>query len=158
GQPNGKTFRMMIAAIAPRRMRRAAELAGPEDERFVEQAARFQILDETRNCLIRVERVLLVAALEVPMLIPGAVGRAGRASDFDEAHARFDESPRPQTLDAVEPFAWDIGVDAVKALRCLRFAGEVEHVRDHRLHAKGELIVADRGFDAGGAREIRILV
>ena len=42
GQPDREAFGVMVAAVAAGGVRRAAELAGPDDQRFVEQAAGFQ--------------------------------------------------------------------------------------------------------------------
>src|SRR5262249_50834025 len=43
GQPRRKTARAVIAALAVLSRRRAAELARPDDEGFVEQATLFQV-------------------------------------------------------------------------------------------------------------------
>src|SRR6187431_341284 len=47
GEPHRESFRMMIATIASRRVRRAAELARPDDQRLIEQATLLQILDQS---------------------------------------------------------------------------------------------------------------
>ena len=46
GQPDGEAPVVVVAAIAALRCRRAAELAAPEDERLIEQAALFQVLQQ----------------------------------------------------------------------------------------------------------------
>ena len=49
GQPHGEGVGMMVAAVvAPLHHRRAAELAAPDHERVVEQAALLQVLDQRR--------------------------------------------------------------------------------------------------------------
>src|ERR1700683_2528665 len=90
-EPDAESFRMMIAAIAPCGVRRAAELAGPEDERLVEQAALLEVLDETGDRLIGVAGVLLMPRFQVAVLVPGAVRRPWWAGDLDKAHPGLDE-------------------------------------------------------------------
>ena len=59
GQPDGEAARMMIAAVVVCRqlalaIDRAAELAAPDDQRVVQQAALLQILNQRRRRLIGV--------------------------------------------------------------------------------------------------------
>src|SRR4051812_43646699 len=89
GEPDAKSLGMVIAAVRSGRMGRAAKLARPDDERFVEQAALLEILDQCGNRLIGIERVFGVAIAKVAVLVPGAVRRAGGTSDLDEANAGF---------------------------------------------------------------------
>ena len=58
GQPHREGVGMMVAAVvAALDHRRAAELAAPDDERVVEQAALLQVLDERRAGLVGVAAV-----------------------------------------------------------------------------------------------------
>src|ERR1043165_4796031 len=98
-------------------MRRAAKFASPEDERLVQQAAPLEVFDEAGDCLIGVEGVFLMAAFQIAVLIPGAVGGAGRTGDLNETHSRLHEAARTQALNAVQSFAWNGRVDAVELLR-----------------------------------------
>src|SRR6478736_6489426 len=85
GEPDAKAFGMMVASIRAGRMRRAPKLASPDDERLVEQAALLQVLEERRNGLVGIESVFGMASAKVAMLVPGAIRRARRARDLDEA-------------------------------------------------------------------------
>src|SRR5207245_1506446 len=58
GEPHGESEGMMLAAIRALRRRRAAEFAAPDDERFIEQSARFQILQQTGDRFIRGEAIV----------------------------------------------------------------------------------------------------
>ena len=49
---------------------RAAELAAPDDERIVEQAALFQVLDEGGTGLVRIATLTADLAREIAMLVP----------------------------------------------------------------------------------------
>jgi len=150
---------VMIAAIPSRGVRRAAELAGPDDQRFVQEAAGFQVLDEAGDRLIGIRGgVFFVSRFQVAVLIPRCRWRRRAAGDLDEAYARFDESAGAQTLDAVKAFAGDVGVEPVEALRSLGFPGKIEDVGHERLHAVGQFVIADGRFNAGGARKVRVLV
>src|SRR5688500_17701784 len=49
GKPHGEAKIVMIAALAALGLRRTAELAAPEHQRGVEQAAAFQVLEQGGN-------------------------------------------------------------------------------------------------------------
>src|SRR5205823_4083703 len=49
GQPHGEAVGVVFAAVAALGHRRAADLCPRNDERALQQAARFQILQQTRN-------------------------------------------------------------------------------------------------------------
>src|SRR5688500_10739414 len=123
GQPDREALGMMVAAVAPGGMRRATELAGPDDQCPVKEAAGLEVLDQPGDRLIGVEGVFLVTLLQVAMLVPRAVRRARRASDFDESDARFNQPAGPQALDAIQTLGRHLRVDAVKLVRGFGFAG-----------------------------------
>ena len=52
GQPHREAERVVLAAVGPFGRRRAAELAAPDDERVVEQAAGFQVLEQAGDRLV----------------------------------------------------------------------------------------------------------
>src|ERR1035438_6352210 len=81
----------IVAAIAITR-RLAAKFTAPNDERFVKQTARFQILDERRERLINILRALRQPLLQILMMIPAA------GPNLHEPHAAFDEPPRDEHL------------------------------------------------------------
>ncbi len=53
GQPAGEALRVMVAAHVVLRIRRAAELGGPDDHRTVEHAALLQVPDQAGDGLVR---------------------------------------------------------------------------------------------------------
>ena len=74
----------MIAAVAAGRMRCAAELARPKDQRLIEQPARFQVSDQPRDRLIGHHGIAFMPAFEIAVLVPSAVaGGEGGATDLD---------------------------------------------------------------------------
>ena len=153
GQPDGEALGMMVAAVAACRVRRAAEFARPHNQCFVEQAASFEIFDESGDRPVGVEGVFLVPLLQIAVLVPRAVGGTGRAGDLDEPHSRLDQPPGPQALNAIQPLRGNLRVDAVERVRRGRFAGQVEHVRHERLHGERHFVVLDRRFDRVVAAE-----
>ena len=81
GQPHGEGVGVMVAAVvAALHHRRAAELAAPDDQRVVEQAALLQVLDERGAGLVGVLAVLLEVARPGCRAGPRPRGRAARSA------------------------------------------------------------------------------
>src|SRR5262245_45404738 len=80
--------------------RRAAVLAGPNHERFVEKPARFKVVDQAGIGEIETgQQVFLKPWVVVVVRVPGAVGELAKAvpKDGDELAASFDEPTCRQT-------------------------------------------------------------
>src|SRR5262245_21322661 len=76
----------MAAPVIALRGGRAAEFRRPHDQRLVEQAARFQVSDQTGDGLVDIARQRLVSlhiAVRVPIL------RRADVYQFNESHAAF---------------------------------------------------------------------
>src|SRR5262249_17846077 len=144
GQPEREGVAIVVAALAVLRYRQPAELAGPQDERAVEEAATPQILDEAGDRQIGDAANLFVFALGVAVRVPRlADGR----EHLDEADARLHQPPGQQAAHAVR-----LGhgiVQAVKLSRRRRLAGDIEHLAGVELHARGQLVVLDTRFQFG---------
>ena len=82
---------VVVAAVALRH-RRAAELAAPDDERLVEQAALLQVQDQCRRRLVHLARLHGDVALDPAVVVPVAV------VELHETHAALDEAPRQQAV------------------------------------------------------------
>ena len=52
GQPHGEAVGVVVAAVRPLGGRRAAELAAPDHQRVVEQAARLQVVQQAGDRLV----------------------------------------------------------------------------------------------------------
>src|SRR5713226_5690096 len=88
GKPDAEAVGMMITAVATLRTRRPAELAAPEDERRIEQAALGEIGEQAGD-----GEVGLVAATACPGHIVGVrVPRLASHEQLDVADATFDEA------------------------------------------------------------------
>ena len=129
----------MIAAIALGH-RRAAELAAVDDERVVEHAARFQVLDEGGGGLID------FAGAAAHVIAHGAVMVPVAMIELDEADAALGQAAGHQAVGAERA----VGAgDAVVREGALRFVGEVAQGRHRGLHAEGHLVLGDARGDFG---------
>ena len=93
----GEAVGIVVAAVGALGHRRAAELAAPDDQRGVQQAAGFQVREQGRDRLVDGPGVVLVAVLQVAVLVP-AVAADRRTEQLDEAHAALDQPPGDQAL------------------------------------------------------------
>lgn len=152
GHPDGKAVGIVVAAVGALGEGRATEFAGPDDERAVEQAAGFEVLDERGDGPVDLVRHLAVAFFDRAVMVPriGCIAAAevvGERAELDEAHATLHESPGEQALAGVGGF-FRLGiVEAVEFLGCLGLAGDVAEVGHGGLHAPGHLVVRNGGFD-----------
>ena len=116
-----------LAAAAIFAQRRAAELAGPDHQRFVEQPALLQILDQRGDRLVGHLGVEGQLDVEIRVMVPRGV------NDVHEPHAALDHPPRQQAVggeraELPRPAAavgLDVGllaIDAVHVERRLRLA------------------------------------
>src|SRR3954468_16774051 len=70
----------------------AAEFAAPNDQRFVEQTALFQVFDERGAGFVGVFRLRFDAVGQAAVMIPVAM------TELHEAHAAFGETAREQAV------------------------------------------------------------
>src|SRR5262245_20782993 len=78
GHPHGESEWMVIAAVGFFCSWGTAELGGPDDERFVEQTALFEVANQAGDWFVDARAVYFVVAVEVGVGIP-ATGVAGAA-------------------------------------------------------------------------------
>jgi len=122
-QPDGKAIRVMVSSITSLGHGGAAEFAGPEHQRGLEQSPLFEVSQQTRDGLIDRNRVIFVTFLEVTVLIPAIVSHIW-AEEFDEADAAFDQAAGDEALPSEDRGAWFI--QAVKPLCKHSFSGQIE--------------------------------
>src|SRR5947209_8419505 len=75
GEPGAKALRMVVSTIALS-ARRPAELRAPDDNRFVQHAALFEILEQTSDGLIHLGGEAAMVLLDAGVGIPGASATA----------------------------------------------------------------------------------
>ena len=118
---------MMVAAVVRLRQRalpvdRAAELAAPDHERAVEQAALLQIGQKRAGRLIGVLALRADVVGQVAMLVPAAV------QDLHDAHAALDQPPRQQRACGERAGLLHLrAVHLQRSLRSLRQVGQLRH-------------------------------
>ena len=135
---------MMIAAVVrvgqlALAEHRAAELAAPDDQRVVEQAALLQIGDERRRRLIRALALQREIARQIVVLIPAAM------IELDEAHVALGEPPRQQAVGGVR--ARLARLRAVHLEDRVGLLRQIHQVRHGRLHPVRHLVLRDARFD-----------
>lgn len=123
----------------------SAHLATPVNDGGVEQAALFQIDDESGGALIDVGAGGRERGADVLMIVPGLIPGEKR----DAAHPALDETTGDEAARA------ELGgggiVDAVKLLGGGAFLIDVERFLGRRLHAGGEFKALDARFEIGFA-------
>ena len=133
----------MVAAVgAALDHRRPAELAAPDHQRVVEQAALLQVLDQRRAGLVGVLAILLEIRHEVAVLVPRLV------EQLDEPDAPLDQPAGEQAVVGERRLAW---LGAVHVEDVLRLLGDVHELRGARLHPERHLERVDAGGDLGVA-------
>ena len=117
----------------------AAELAGPDHERFVEHAALLQIGDQCGGRLIRFAAQNGDLLRQFTVLIPAAV------IELDESHATLGQPPREQTVAGESSRLAYLG--AVEIERPLGLVRQVGQLWDRRLHPECQLVLGNAGTD-----------
>ena len=143
GHPNGEAKRVVIAAIAALRERRAAKLTGPHNKRVLQHAARFQVAQQPGNRLVGCAGVVAMIFLQATVGVPAVVAADPRAGQLDEAHALLHQSAGDETLHAERARRVVLGVEPIKFTRCLGLALDIDQLRHGRLHAVGHLVIRD---------------
>ena len=113
GQPGGEPRGIVVSAEAALTAGHAAELGGPLDDRVSEEAAGFEIAEETGDRLIHGGAHFAVIFGEIFVAVPVATGEAvvSTGPDLDEADAAFDKATGDQA--AFGHFRGDGIVEAV---------------------------------------------
>lgn len=141
GEPGGVAGVVVVAAVVDLGIRRAAKLAGEDDERVFEQAASFEISEQARDGAIDGGGVFAVVFGEVAVLVPAAV------IDFHKTNSGLQHASRHEALAA--KVVRGGGADAVELFHGVGLAFDVEHAGQGILHAEGEFVRLDEALDGG---------
>src|SRR5439155_19594760 len=135
--------RTVVAALAVLTRGSSAELAGPDNERLLQQAATFKVGEEGGDGLIGFAAVKGVVLADVGMSVPVFVVVAAAGVDFDKAHAALDKPAGEQAAAAKV-----LGHGVVQTVEFFRFHGfltQIHGLGSIGLHAEGELVAGDAG-------------
>ncbi len=129
GHPGGEAVAVVIAPAARCvfRGRLTSKFAAPDDQRVLQQAAFFQVLDQPGDWFVCFTRVQVVVRFHVRMSVPVVVVMCSAGVDLDEANTAFDHATSQQTLSA-ELFALRI-IQAVQFLSRLSFLRDINRFR-----------------------------
>ena len=122
--------------LAPSEVGRAAELAAPDDQRLVEQAAGLQVRQQRGDRTVALLGMVAVLG-DVGVVVPGLVVAV---IDLDDPDAALDQAAGDQAG------VGELAV-AVRLARRFGFAGEVERLARLELHAEGHLQRRDAGLE-----------
>ena len=114
---------------------RATELRGKDDERILQHAAGFEVLEECRGWLVNVVTLVGQLARECHVLIPAAV------KELHEPYIAFEQAAGQQAISGVGARARDFGAVGIQCR--FGFAGDVGQLGYRGLHAEGHLVSLD---------------
>src|SRR2546425_10317542 len=138
--PDGHRAGVVIAAHAPLRNRHASEFALPDDQRAVEQTARFEIREQPRDGLVDFGRMRGVVLLYVLVRVPGVGVLVAEPAviELHEAHAALHQAARHQAL-ATEGLRHRL-VETIELARGLALAVDGHGFGRAALHAVRQLV------------------
>ena len=150
GEPGGEGVRVVVAAhllrvLRPLRHRQPAELAAPDDQRRVEQAALLQVGQQGGDGLIGLAGELAMVAGDVGVAVPAPLVLHAAASRSARSGRRAPPAAGPSDTAGEVAAAADCRGRRGSAIGS-RFAVDVERFRGGHLHAVGQL----EALDAGG--------
>ncbi len=140
----------MLSAIAALGCGSATELTAPEDEGVIQQAAAFQVLQQTGDGFVCggtvVGQFLPQFRVLVPELATGSLGGGG-VVNLHHAHAALCETSRHEAL--LAEGGGDGVIQTVEFLGGFRLLLHTKGLRCLRLHAKRQLKGGDAGLQPG---------
>ena len=117
-----------------------AEFAGPDDQRFVQQATGREIGKQGGDWLIDfaglAERAFVGVVVVVPIFRIAAAG-----DDLHEPHATLHQPPGDQAARA--EIARDFIIQTIHLVRFDRFLADINRLGRRRLHPKSEFVTGD---------------
>src|SRR5207253_803339 len=145
GQQQRKGVAIVVAAGPALRDRQASELAGPQDDRAVKEAALLQVFDKGGAGLIHLWTDPSQPLSDIAVMVPAAA--ADRHHDLDKTNAGLHEPSCHQAARA--EVRGDGLVHAVQAADTGGPAPEVKQLLGVDLHARGQFVVANASLELG---------
>ena len=160
-QPVGEDIRVMVTAGGPLSGGHASEFCCPEDDGVIQQSALFEIFDERGGADGHTHGQWSVVALNIFVAVPVTAWEAVivSAPDLNKSDASFQQSASDEAFatEAVS-FFWDIDFRGPGTAGFCQpvgfesgggFLGQVEGFGGTELHASGEFVGAEPGFESG---------
>jgi hypothetical protein len=151
-QPTGEAGRIVVAALGTfLEGWHSAELRAPDDQCIVQQPALLQINEQPGGWLVehRTVQTVLLEEFLVPVPVAHALATrlVGAVEELDETDPILNQSPGQDAIPRVgranlirlrAAFIRAVELEDVR-----RFAGEIGHVRNCELHARGQFIAGN---------------
>ena len=143
--PHGEAIGVVVAAGARGVLggRLPAELAAPDHQRLVQQAAMLEVLKQPGDRLVGAAGVIGVILNQVAMGVPIVVIVRSAGIQLHEADSPLDQPSGEQA--AAAEVRGLLVVDAVEGLRVVGLARVVDGLGSVLLHLEGQLIAGDPG-------------
>src|SRR5579863_9351916 len=125
---------MMVAAVGALRSGRSSKFGPQDDDRFFEQAALLEVLNESGDWQIDLSAQGRVPGLERAVCVPGARPAVRSVENLYESRPPFDQPPGNQTL-ATKGFGL-IVVETIHFLHGLGLACTIDDFGNCRLHVE----------------------
>jgi hypothetical protein len=151
GEPHAETEGVVVASAffaagVVLEYGQATHLTAPVDDGGIEQAERFEVLNERSGGLVDGATVVRKRFYKGAVVVPGLAD----VQHLDKANAAFDQAARDETACAVVPRL--VLIDAVKLFGDVGFFGNIERLLGGNLHASGEFVTGDAGIQIEFAR------
>ena len=145
--PHAECIRMMVPTVLSFGERRPAEFAAPYNQRRIEQTARFEIGQKTRDRKIGLLAHLRMGSREIGVRVVPIFADVRAGVELDEAHATLDHAAGQQALPS--EVVRDSLPDAVELLRRVGLLAEIDCFRRRTLHAIRKFVGRDAGLEFG---------
>ena len=155
GEPHGEATRMVVAAVIvlckdALAVGGAAEFSAPDDERVVEHAEAFEVLDERGLRLVGILALPAELGGKIEMLVPAAV------VELHKPNVALGEAAGHEAVVGVGARGLHIG--SIHVERLLGFVREIGEFRHGGLHAVGHFVLGNAGDDLGVHALVGLLV
>src|SRR4051812_36240362 len=143
-QPDSEAPRMMVAPVVCFGERALAidgapKFAAPDNERILQQATPFQVLNQPVTTLINVFALRGQVAWQISVLVPAAM------EDLDEPDAALDQTASHQR--GIGKSAALFGFRPVQVVSCFRLTGQINQAGNAGLHAESHFILLCPSLD-----------
>src|ERR1043166_3172010 len=126
--------------------REPADLTAPMNQSGIEKPARFEIFDEAGAGFVSFSAAIGEGSADIGVMVPDLA----LDEELDETDTTLDQSAGDEATGSV--ITSDGIVDTVEFFGRVAFAGDIECFFGGDLHASGQFVAGDAGFEVGFAR------